>query len=175
MIRFNADFSKHTCSNDLSEVWSMCNWLYPEIFVKETLQHWKEAFSLSNGNIDSMFLENVRKFLEVIMLRRLKQSASAGLQLPAKKEITLQLPLTQEQKHLYLETITGCSGHVGVFANEDSSHALQTPPPSPGTESFTRSHSMIQDAHEQGSGRSVINMLMELRKVSNMHSSSEII
>lgn len=153
----------------------MCHWLYPEIFVKETLQHWKEAFSLSNGSVDSTFLEDVRQFLGVIMLRRVKQSTSEGLELPEKNEIVLHLPLTQEQKHLYLETITGRSGHVEVSVNEDRSHALQTPPPSPGTESFTHSHFRTQDAHEKESGRSVTNTLMELRKVSHPHSSPRII
>lgn len=150
----------------------MCNFLYPEIFSKETLQHWKEAFSLSNGNIDSTFLDNVREFLKVIMLRRLKQSASAGLQLPTKKEITLQLPLAQEQKRLYIEIITGCSGHVGGSTNGDSSYALQTPPPSPGTECSTPSNFIAQDRHEKQSKRSVTNMLMDLRKVCYMHNSS---
>lgn len=144
----------------------MCNWLYPEIFVKETQQHWKEAFSLSSGKVDSTFLENVRDFLRVIMLRRVKQSKSQGLGLPVKTEVVLHLPLTQEQKRLYLEVITGQSDFIKFCTNEDSSHLPQTPPPSPGSEDSIHSHSTNQDIREKASSRSVTNALMELRKVS---------
>jgi SWI/SNF-related matrix-associated actin-dependent regulator of chromatin subfamily A member 5 len=148
----------------------MCNWLYPELFVKETQQYWRDAFSLSDGTVDSTFLEDVREFLGVIMLRRLKQSTSAGLEIPAKKEVILHLPLTQEQKRLYLEVITGCVDFVEDSANDDSSYALQTPPASPGSEGFTRSHSTNQNARGKRSGLSVTNTLMELRKVGQPHS-----
>lgn len=153
--------------NDLSEVWSMCHWLYPEIFIQETQQHWKEAFSLSSGNVDSTFLEDVKEFLGVIMLRRVKQSIPQGLGLPVKTEVVLHLPLTQEQKRLYLEVITGQSDFSKICTNEDSCHLLQTPPPSPGSEGFIHPHSMSQDIRENTSSRSVTNALMELRKVSN--------
>uniref|UniRef100_A0A093VG44 Lymphoid-specific helicase n=1 Tax=Talaromyces marneffei PM1 TaxID=1077442 RepID=A0A093VG44_TALMA len=151
--------------NDLSEVWSLCQWLYPEIFVKETLQHWKEAFSLSDGSIDTLFLEDIREFLGVIMLRRLKQSTSAGQEIPAKKEIILHLPLTQEQKALYLDVITGRSDFVKASTYENGSYSMETPPPSPSSESFNQSQPTSQKISEKGSGRSVTNVLMELRKI----------
>ncbi|KAL3709382.1 hypothetical protein TMatcc_003172 [Talaromyces marneffei ATCC 18224] len=151
--------------NDLSEVWSLCQWLYPEIFVKETLQHWKEAFSLSDGSIDTLFLEDIREFLGVIMLRRLKQSTSAGQEIPAKKEIILHLPLTQEQKALYLDVITGRSDFVKASTYENGSYSMETPPPSPSNESFNQSQPTSQKISEKGSGRSVTNVLMELRKI----------
>jgi SWI/SNF-related matrix-associated actin-dependent regulator of chromatin subfamily A member 5 len=153
----------------------MCNWLYPELFVKETQQYWKEAFSLSNGNVDPEFLDDVKRFLGIIMLRRLKQSTAASLELPAKREVILHLPLTQEQKQIYLEVITGCIDYVEDSANDNSIPALQTPPPSPGSRGFTHSDFINQDARAKESGRSVANTLMELRKVSQLHSSSELI
>lgn len=148
----------------------MVNWLYPDLFVKETQQYWKDAFSLSSGHVDPGFLNNAKEFLEVIMLRRLKDSTAAGLELPAKREVILQLPLTQEQKRLYLEVITGCVDTVEDSANNDSHHALQTPPQSPGTESFTQSHSTRHDVRFKGSRKSITNILMELRKVSQLPS-----
>ena len=148
----------------------MLSWLYPDVFVKETQQYWKEAFSLSRGNIDTEFLDNAKEFLEVIMLRRLKQSTAAGLELLPKREVILHLPLTQEQKRLYLEVITGCVDIVKDSTKNGGNHALQTPPSSPGSESFTHSDCAKQDAQVEGSARSITNTLMELRKVSQLHS-----
>lgn len=153
----------------------MLSWLFPDVFVKETQQYWKEAFSLSSGNVDSEFLYNAKEFLEVIMLRRLKQSTAAGLELPPKREVILHLPLTQEQKRLYLEVITGCVDIVEDSAKDGSNHALQTPPASPGSENFTHSISTKHDVQVRGSLRSVTNKLMELRKVSQLHSAFQFI
>ncbi|KAL1987084.1 hypothetical protein VTN96DRAFT_4958 [Rasamsonia emersonii] len=65
--------------NDLHELWSIFHWLYPEVFIPSTSELFKDAFSLSEGMVDSDFLLHVRKFLKVIMLRRLKDSHQSGL------------------------------------------------------------------------------------------------
>ncbi|KAF7156832.1 hypothetical protein CNMCM6106_001503 [Aspergillus hiratsukae] len=58
--------------NDLTELWSIFHWLYPEVFVQATEKLFQEAFSLSDGKFDPAFLECVKKFLALIMIRRTK-------------------------------------------------------------------------------------------------------
>ncbi|EED22982.1 nucleosome remodeling complex ATPase subunit (Snf2h), putative [Talaromyces stipitatus ATCC 10500] len=151
--------------NDLTETWSMLNWLYPELFVNETSECFRQAFSLTDGRVDPAFLHHVRRFLEVIMIRRVKESAQADLQLPEKKEVIMYLPLTEIQKHLYLDVLTGGVDH----GDSEDDHkremlVLATPPSSPGTGNYN-SHSTTLPVSNPTKGRSVTNILMDLRKI----------
>ncbi|RHZ51378.1 putative nucleosome remodeling complex ATPase subunit (Snf2h) [Aspergillus thermomutatus] len=93
--------------NDLSELWSIFHWLYPEIFVPVTEKLFQEAFSVSDGKFDPAFLECVKRFLGLIMIRRTKDSPGVGLDIPPKTETVLSVPLSPIQRSLYLRILTG--------------------------------------------------------------------
>ncbi|KAL3495308.1 hypothetical protein BJX62DRAFT_246050 [Aspergillus germanicus] len=93
--------------NDLTELWSILHWLYPEVFVPSTTQNFDEAFSLTKGACDSSFLDSLTKFLPLVMLRRTKSSPHIGLNIPEKKETIISVPLTDLQLAWYHEILTG--------------------------------------------------------------------
>lgn len=102
--------------------------------------------------MDTEFIDHVRKFLDVIMIRRTKE-ADMNLNLPPKKEVVLYAPLTELQRSLYLDVVYGkgltpLSGGFGT-----------TPPSTPTSVSTF-------DKETQSSLRPALNPLMELRKVS---------
>lgn len=159
--------------NDLLETWSLLHWLYPDVFTKSTSDLFKDAFALGEGKVDPIFVQHVRRFLEVIMLRRVKESPGIGLDLPAKTGITLYAPLTRLQRCLYRQVLMG--------VQDDSPSQPSTPSKS----------AVMQDARHKQLGsalgsneagnnnflntttefngrnpRTVRNVLMELRKVS---------
>ncbi|KAF7158268.1 hypothetical protein CNMCM5623_003037 [Aspergillus felis] len=92
--------------NDFSELWSIFHWLYPEIFMPATEKLFQEAFSLSDGKFDPAFLECVKDFLRLIMIRRTKDSPGVGLDIPPKTETVLSVPLSPAQRSLYLRILT---------------------------------------------------------------------
>lgn len=143
----------------------MLHWLYPEVFVDETNTHFKEAFCLGDGKVDPVFLGHVKKFLEIIMIRRIKESMMAELQLPPKKEVTMYLPLTESQKRLYLEILTNGSDDGNLQVDQHDCQILMTPPQSPGFEN-NDSYSATQPESKVTKRWSMTNILMELRKVS---------
>ncbi|GIJ86053.1 hypothetical protein Asppvi_004926 [Aspergillus pseudoviridinutans] len=93
--------------NDFSELWSIFHWLYPEVFVPATEKLFQEAFSLTDGKFDPAFLESVKDFLRLIMIRRTKDSPGVGLDIPPKTETVLSVPLSPAQRLLYLRILTG--------------------------------------------------------------------
>lgn len=128
-------------------------WLYPDVFGgKNTSLLFKEAFSLGEGKIDPEFIKNVRKFLEVIMLRRTKES-DVNLNLPPKTEMMLYAPLTELQRNLYLGVVYG----KGLTPLSNSI----TPPSTPNSGTFFDGETLAR-----GPIRVPLNPLMELRKVS---------
>lgn len=74
--------------NDLRELWAIFQWLYPEVFDKSTVGQFDEASSLNDGKFDAEFLGHCKRFLGLIMLRRIKQSPGIGLDIPPKRDIT---------------------------------------------------------------------------------------
>ncbi|KAL5338644.1 hypothetical protein BJX70DRAFT_388516 [Aspergillus crustosus] len=86
---------KTPIQNDLTELWSILHWLYPEVFVPATAEHFDQ------------FLNNVTQFLKLIMLRRTKASPELGLSIPPKKEFVLSVPLADLQLSWYHKILTG--------------------------------------------------------------------
>ncbi|KUL91016.1 hypothetical protein ZTR_00722 [Talaromyces verruculosus] len=151
--------------NNLSEVWSLLNWLYPEVFIDETNGHFKDAFSLTDGRVDFAFLGHVRSFLETIMLRRTKESTTADLQLPKKNDVIMYLPLTETQKRLYLEILTGSLEQGDFCVDHNENDMLVTPPPSPGSANGNYSQLSASQVPTRNTKQSMTNVLMELRKI----------
>ncbi|KAF2268714.1 hypothetical protein CC78DRAFT_612973 [Lojkania enalia] len=92
--------------NNLVEMWALLAWLYPEVFTDNTATLFKESFDLARGMVNQQTMDNARKLLELIMLRRMKDSPSVNLGLPPKEEILLFVPLTPMQRFWYTRLLT---------------------------------------------------------------------
>ena len=143
----------------------MLNWIYPEVFVNETNTRFKEAFCLGDGKVDTSFMLSLKRFLGVIMIRRIKEDIMTELQLPEKREVTMYLPLTKLQKSLYIKILTdGIYGGNFEIDGTDGQSPM-TPPQSPGSENYAPfSASQLDTKATRRS--STTNILMQLRQVS---------
>lgn len=92
--------------NNLEELWSLLHWLLPEVFPAETSTKFSQAFDLSKGRASTTFMDDARRLLEIIMLRRMKDSPGVDLGLPPKEEILLFAPLTPMQRWWYTRLLT---------------------------------------------------------------------
>jgi len=80
--------------NNLQELWSLLSWLYPEVFTSKTHELFEKSFNLSKGQFSGAVLDDSRRLLELIMLRRMKSSPGVELNLPPKTEVVLFVPLS---------------------------------------------------------------------------------
>ncbi|KAF4632324.1 hypothetical protein G7Y89_g5801 [Cudoniella acicularis] len=92
--------------NNLSELWSLLHWLYPEVFMENTNELFDNSFNLSKGHYSNTVLDSSRHLLELIMLRRMKNSPGVDLNLPPKTEVLLFVPLSPMQRFWYQRLIT---------------------------------------------------------------------
>ena len=92
--------------NNMSELWALLHWLYPEVFTERTSELFKSSFNLSKGKVNTEFLDHARNLLELIMLRRMKNSVGVNLDLPPKTDILLYVPLTPMQRFWYTRLLT---------------------------------------------------------------------
>lgn len=92
--------------NNMLELWALLHWLYPEVFTENTAESFKEAFDLTRGTASTTFMDDARRLLEHIMLRRMKTSEVVNLNLPSKTEVLLYIPLTPMQKFWYTRLLT---------------------------------------------------------------------
>ena len=107
--------------NNLKELWALLHWIFPSVFVTATQGLFDEAFDISNGKVNTQFIESCKSLLQLIMLRRMKDSPEVGLGIPPKTEFCVILPLTQHQREFYKTVITGESDDFlnTVFGTED--------------------------------------------------------
>lgn len=95
--------------NDLSELWSLLNFLLPDIFddlaifeswfdVKE-LQHKEGTEKFLKQEEEKHIISSLREILKPFMLRRIKSDVC--LEIPCKKELVVYAPLTELQHDLY--------------------------------------------------------------------------
>ncbi|KAL6343808.1 hypothetical protein AAG906_027579 [Vitis piasezkii] len=83
--------------NNLHELWSLLNFLLPEIFSSaETFDEW---FQISGDNDQQEVVQQLHKVLRPFLLRRLKSDVEKGL--PPKKETILKVGMSQLQKQFY--------------------------------------------------------------------------
>jgi SWI/SNF-related matrix-associated actin-dependent regulator of chromatin subfamily A member 5 len=92
--------------NNLVEMWALLAWLYPDVFTDNTQQLFKESFDLTRGKVNKKTMDDARHLLELIMLRRMKDSPNVNLGLPPKEEILLYVPLTPMQRFWYTRLLT---------------------------------------------------------------------
>ncbi|KAK0640439.1 Lymphoid-specific helicase [Lasiodiplodia hormozganensis] len=98
--------------NDLHEMWSLLHWMLPEVFTVNTASLFKKSFDLANGQVNISVMDNARQLLELLMLRRMKNSPGVDLNLPPKEEVLLYTPLTPLQRFWYLRLLTRSDGAV---------------------------------------------------------------
>ncbi|KAF3783945.1 putative chromatin-remodeling complex ATPase chain [Nymphaea thermarum] len=83
--------------NNLHELWSLLNFLLPEIFSSaETFDEW---FQISGESDQQEVVQQLHKVLRPFLLRRLKSDVEKGL--PPKKETILKVGMSQLQKQYY--------------------------------------------------------------------------
>ncbi|KAK3706971.1 hypothetical protein LTR37_012470 [Vermiconidia calcicola] len=92
--------------NNLHEMWALLHWLYPEVFTLDTAEEFRQAFNLTKGQVSTTFMDDARRLLELIMLRRMKSSPGVNLGLPPKEEVLLYVPLTPMQRFWYTRFLT---------------------------------------------------------------------
>lgn len=92
--------------NNLVELWALLHWLYPEVFTERTQDLFKESFNLTKGQVSTKVMDDARRLLEIIMLRRMKNSPGVDLNLPPKTDVLLYVPLTPMQRFWYMRLLT---------------------------------------------------------------------
>lgn len=182
--------------NNLSELWALLHWLYPEAFTEKTQDLFKQSFDLTKGQVSTKFMDNARLLLEVIMLRRMKNSPGVDLNLPPKTDVMLFVPLTPMQRFWYMRLLTkadkglldelfqGAGKKESIFQQEEarkertlggkSLAELQALDQSANSTAWSESKAIMQQAIEReqqddshkNSWRKLMNLLMQLRKVS---------
>ena len=83
--------------NNLVELWSLMNFLYPDIF--NICDPFKRHFDLKENVVDKVFLGKTQKMLEIFMLRRMKQEVEKLI--PEKLETKVYCPLSKVQTFWY--------------------------------------------------------------------------
>ncbi|RCK54811.1 putative ATP-dependent helicase IRC5 [Candida viswanathii] len=110
--------------NNLNELWSLLNFILPDIFQDlELFQQWfnfdeltsfaategnnddedEETKRLIKKNIQETLVKNLHTILQPFILRRLKRDVITNL--PPKKEYLLRIPLTKLQKKIYADAL----------------------------------------------------------------------
>ncbi|CAK7898144.1 uncharacterized ATP-dependent helicase Irc5p [[Candida] anglica] len=107
--------------NNLDELWSLLNFILPDIFHDlQLFQQWFNFDELTNLkkdtnnefenklielNIQKSLIENLHTILKPFILRRLKKDVIKNL--PPKKEYIVYVNLSTSQRYLYQETLNG--------------------------------------------------------------------
>lgn len=92
--------------NNLTEMWALLHWLYDEVFTIDTADKFKCAFDLTKGKVSTDFMDDARRLLELVMLRRMKNSPGVNLGLPPKEDVLLYVPLSPMQRFWYTRLLT---------------------------------------------------------------------
>ncbi|KKK13335.1 hypothetical protein ARAM_002001 [Aspergillus rambellii] len=150
--------------NNLTELWSILHWLYPDVFVPQTMDLFEDAFSLNEGKFDTKFLDHTKQFLKHIMLRRTKESREISLNIPPKEETILSVPLTDLQLSWYWKILTGVDKSLIVDDSTDPQSQPTISPP--GFIDLTTGEWETDGLGVKKRSRITTNILMELRKCS---------
>ncbi|CCD25970.2 putative ATPase NDAI_0G01950 [Naumovozyma dairenensis CBS 421] len=105
--------------NNLSELWSLLNFIMPNIFADfEIFSKWFDFEGLNlqsnsmklnkmiNDELQKNLISNLHTILKPFLLRRLKKTVLADI-LPPKREYVVNCPLTSIQKKFYTRGLTG--------------------------------------------------------------------
>ncbi|XP_076243946.1 lymphocyte-specific helicase [Calliopsis andreniformis] len=119
--------------NNLAELWSLLNFLLPEIFDDlAVFESWFNAKELQYDEGTKKFLQleeekhvlsSLREILQPFMLRR--EKADVCIDIPPKKEVIVYAPLTKLQHDLYLAVLNRDIDRL-TKATDDSSEITYT-------------------------------------------------
>ncbi|KAJ9095973.1 hypothetical protein QFC21_005335 [Naganishia friedmannii] len=144
--------------NNLTELWSLLNFILPEVFDDlTTFQQWFDFDNLrENGDTSGLgkgdIVGTLHEILKPFLLRRLKVDVEPNM--PPKKEYLLKAPLTQQQAEIYkaivnheirdylIEKMSGISSHE------------PSPAPSNDTANFTDTGNETAGTETDGTRRS---------------------
>ena len=103
--------------NNLSELWSLLNFILPDIFSDfEIFNKWfdfseldlesssEKLTKLINDELEKNLISNLHTILKPFLLRRLKKNVLAG-SLPPKREYIIECPVTPLQKKFYKQAL----------------------------------------------------------------------
>ena len=76
------------------------------MFTERTSDLFKASFDLSHGKVNTAVMDDARRLLELIMIRRMKNSPGVELNLPPKTDVLLFVPLTPMQRFWYTRLLT---------------------------------------------------------------------
>lgn len=182
--------------NNLKEMWALLHWLFPDVFNIDTADNFKKAFDLTKGTVSTTFMDDARRLLELIMMRRLKSSPEVNLGLPPKEEVLLYVPLTPMQRFWYTRLLTNADNatleNLFAGAKDKESEALRDEQGSDNdllkkasaavehaeevdtTDVWAESRAIMQEAIEEqqaeqktNAWRKLMNLIMQLRKACN--------
>jgi SWI/SNF-related matrix-associated actin-dependent regulator of chromatin subfamily A member 5 len=130
--------------NNLVELWSLLNFLYPDVFVSS--EPFAQAFDISLNIVHKETLNNAKQLLGLFMIRRLKDQVEKLM--PKKMETKVLCPLSSTQvfwyKALLLKDISILAKVMATTDDDDDE----------GTNNST-----------QGTAKRLSNLCMQLRKI----------
>lgn len=168
--------------NNLPELWSLLNFLMPDIFVDLNIFHtWFESDSIHiDSENEEGLITSIHDILRPFLLRRLKKDV--GLSLPPKREYILFTGLTLIQQELY-QSILDKKGREYVRNQiiQESEKLTRNKPANAGSKSSSSKRnidaeekdreeltdSLVKAASQEMQSKSFANMLMQLRLTCN--------
>ncbi|KAJ8248522.1 hypothetical protein GJAV_G00242920 [Gymnothorax javanicus] len=117
--------------NNLSELWSLLNFLLPDVFDDlKSFESWFDISSICSGAEDIVAKEREQKVLHMLhqiltpfLLRRLKTDVT--LEVPPKKEIVVYAPLTPKQESFYTAVVNKTIRKMLGQDNGDDAHPVE--------------------------------------------------
>ncbi|KAI9088349.1 P-loop containing nucleoside triphosphate hydrolase protein [Phlyctochytrium arcticum] len=131
--------------------WALFHWLFPEVFTSMTVKKFNESFDLTRGMYDIGMLNNCRRLLETIMLRRMK--SHVDFDIPPQEELTLYVPLSDMQALLVMTTTPNADGTV------DEKHGKR------GRKAAATTMTNMAPAEAGSDWKKLMNLVMQLRNV----------
>ena len=96
--------------NNLFELWSLFNWLLPNVFDQHSKILFAKGFNSSTGQYNQSLAAGCREVLHLLMLRRMKSVVE--LVIPEKEEVTVSLPLAPFQREMYRQILNNVDSQV---------------------------------------------------------------
>lgn len=113
------------------ELWGLLHFLYPMVFTPPTLRRFKDCFDMARGTYETSFLNEAKRLLDVVMLRRTKANMEKeSWNVPPREEITMWVPMSEAQRFWYYRLL----GRMGdqelrqIFNQSDNSEAIKADP-----------------------------------------------
>lgn len=161
--------------NNLNELWSLLNFILPDIFHDLNLfQQWFNFEEIENiqsvkddeindfieKNFKKNLIKNLHTILSPFILRRLKKDV---LDLPPKKEYLIHIELSNYQKKLYLDALDNklYDGIFELYKYEYEKYNLRT-------KNSRKYGKQLEDSiHNELKGLKLQNLVMQLRNICN--------